>query len=71
MRDFWETHHWPDGEHRAHWHLTFEGQDDVHRFVRDHRALLDEYPQLTPVPVEWLHATLQSIGPVTPEQAWH
>ncbi|MFZ3470349.1 hypothetical protein ACODT3_41105 [Streptomyces sp. 4.24] len=52
MRDFWETHHWPDGEHRAHWHLTFEEQDDVHRFVRDHRPLLDEYPQLTPVPVE-------------------
>ncbi|WP_327416418.1 2'-5' RNA ligase family protein [Streptomyces sp. NBC_01233] len=69
MRDFWETHHWPDGEHRAHWHLTFEGQDDVHRFVRDHRPLLDDYPQLTPVPVEWLHATLQSIGPFTPEQA--
>ncbi|MFZ3475492.1 hypothetical protein ACODT4_41475 [Streptomyces sp. 2.9] len=24
MRDFWETRRWPDGEHRAHWHLTFE-----------------------------------------------
>ncbi|MFD7919655.1 2'-5' RNA ligase family protein [Streptomyces sp. NPDC059740] len=69
MRDFWETHHWPEGERRAHWHLLFEDQPTVHDFVRSHAELLAEYPELSPVPVEWLHATLQSIGPLTPETA--
>jgi len=69
MQDFWETHHWPEGERRAHWHLLFEDQPAVHDFARAHAGLLTQHPQLTPVPTEWLHATLQSIGPLTPGQA--
>lgn len=69
MRDFWETHHWPEGERRAHWHLLFEDQPAVHDFARAHAGLLAQHAELSPVPVEWLHATLQSVGPLTAETA--
>ncbi|MEV7465415.1 2'-5' RNA ligase family protein [Streptomyces kronopolitis] len=69
MRDFWETHHWPEEERRAHWHLLFEDQPAVHDFARAHSELLAQHTELSPVPVEWLHATLQSIGPLTAETA--
>ncbi|WP_405749405.1 2'-5' RNA ligase family protein [Streptomyces sp. NBC_01411] len=65
MRDFWETHRWPEGERRAHWHLLFEDQPAVRDFARAHAEILSRYPELSPVPVEWLHATLQSIGPLS------
>jgi 2'-5' RNA ligase len=69
MRDFWETHHWPQGERRAHWHILFEDQPDVHEFARAHAELLAQHQELSPVPVEWLHATLQSVGPLSPALA--
>lgn len=69
MRDFWKTHHWPEGERRAHWHVLFDDQPAVHDFAHAHADLLAQHPELHPVPVEWLHATLQSIGPLTPDVA--
>ncbi|MFD8609700.1 2'-5' RNA ligase family protein [Streptomyces sp. NPDC059631] len=69
MRDFWEAHHWPEGERRVHWHLLFEDQPAVHDFARAHAELLAQYTELSPVPVEWLHVTLQSVGPLTAETA--
>ncbi|MFG3112885.1 2'-5' RNA ligase family protein [Streptomyces sp. NPDC048197] len=69
MRDFWATHHWPADERRAHWHLLFDGQPAVHNFARAHAEILSRHPELSPVPIEWLHSTLQSIGPLTPAQA--
>ncbi|WP_405842574.1 2'-5' RNA ligase family protein [Streptomyces platensis] len=69
MRDFWATHHWPEGEQRAHWHVLFDDQPAVHAFARAHAEILNRHPELSPVPVQWLHSTLQSIGPLTPAQA--
>jgi 2'-5' RNA ligase len=69
MKDFWDTHHWPKGERRVHWHLLFDGATDVHRLAAAHHDLLAQHEQLTPVPEQWLHATLLSIGPLEPEQA--
>ncbi|MFF3337820.1 2'-5' RNA ligase family protein [Streptomyces flavidovirens] len=69
MKDFWSSHQWPPSERRVHWHLLFQGEPDVHRFAHAHADLLSRYPQLTHVPVEWLHATIQSIGPLTDEQS--
>jgi hypothetical protein len=40
VKDFRESHHWPEGQQRAHWHLTFEGAHDVHRFVSAHEELI-------------------------------
>ncbi|WP_043267211.1 2'-5' RNA ligase family protein [Streptomyces sp. CT34] len=69
MRDFWATHHWPAGERRAHWHLLFDDQPAMHSYARAHAELLSRHPELSPVPVEWLHSTLLSIGSLTPAQA--
>ncbi|MGW1194451.1 2'-5' RNA ligase family protein [Streptomyces sp. NPDC002536] len=69
MKDFWETHHWPQGERRAHWHVLFDDQPTVHTFVRAHAELLGRHRELAPIPVEWLHATIQSVGPLSPGQA--
>lgn len=68
MRDFWETHHWPRGERRAHWHVLFDDQPAVHAFARSHAELLSCHRELTPIPTGWLHATIQSIGPLSPGQ---
>lgn len=68
MKDFWETHHWQRGERRAHWHVLFDDQPAVHAFVRSHAELLSHHRELTPVPTGWLHATIQSIGPLSPSQ---
>ncbi|AJC54977.1 2'-5' RNA ligase family protein [Streptomyces sp. 769] len=69
MRDFWATHHWPAGERRAHWHLLFDDQPTVHSYARAHAEILGRHSELSPVPVEWLHSTLLSIGSLTPAQA--
>lgn len=68
MRDFWETHHWPEGERRPHWHVLFDDQPAVHDFARAHADLLTQHPELSPVPIEWLHATLQSVSPLSTEE---
>jgi 2'-5' RNA ligase len=45
------------------WHLTFEGQDDVHRLAAEYRSALAPLGDvLTPIPDQWLHLTMQGIG---------
>jgi 2'-5' RNA ligase len=45
------------------WHLTFEGQDDVHRLAAEYRSALAPLGDvLTPIPDQWLHLTTQGIG---------
>lgn len=56
------------------WHLTFEGQDDVHRLAAEYRSALAPLGDiLTPIPNQWLHLTMQGIGFVgeTKEQDVH
>ncbi|MGP4114018.1 2'-5' RNA ligase family protein [Streptomyces sp. 4N509B] len=69
MQSFWDAHRWPTQEHRAHWHVLFDHQPAVRDFARAHADLLSRHPELTPVPIEGLHATLQSIGPLSASQA--
>lgn len=69
MRDFWDAHRWPTDEHHVHWHILFDDQPAVRDFARAHTEVLGRYPQLSPVPVEWLHATLLLVGPLSPAQA--
>jgi hypothetical protein len=58
MRDHWW---WRVGRHLYTWHVTFEGQTDLHRLVRAYQARLD-LPGLDLVPVAWLHLTMQGVG---------
>jgi 2'-5' RNA ligase len=45
------------------WHLTFDGQDDVHRLAAEYRSALAPLGDvLTPIPDRWLHLTMQGIG---------
>ncbi|WP_328871238.1 2'-5' RNA ligase family protein [Streptomyces sp. NBC_00287] len=60
---WWWRPGWSVGRRFYTWHLTFEGQGDVHRLAAEYRAALA--PQgdiLTPIPDQWLHLTMQGIG---------
>ncbi|MFE0423804.1 2'-5' RNA ligase family protein [Streptomyces sp. NPDC058953] len=63
MRDhWWWRPGWTEGRRFYTWHLTFDGQPDVHRFAAAYRALLTPVGGLDPVPDPWLHLTMQGIG---------
>lgn len=68
LHDFWSVHRWPVDVLRAHWHIVFDDQPLVRESARAQIDRLGGIAELTPTPIEWLHLTLQSIGPVTSEQ---
>ncbi|MFD6781277.1 2'-5' RNA ligase family protein [Streptomyces diastaticus] len=59
---WWWRPGWRPGRTFLTWHLTFEGQRDVHRLAAAHRAALSVLPGLTLVPDRWLHLTMQGVG---------
>ncbi|MFD9823143.1 2'-5' RNA ligase family protein [Streptomyces violascens] len=63
MRDHWYWRPgWDVGRRFYTWHLTFEGQADVHRFAAAYRTVLEPVGGLDLVPDRWLHLTMQGIG---------
>lgn len=44
------------------WHLTFDGQHDLHRLVTEYHQALRHLPGLDLVPIPWLHITMQGMG---------
>ncbi|MGI5196594.1 2'-5' RNA ligase family protein [Streptomyces sp. CA-288835] len=60
---WWWRPGWSVGRRFYTWHLTFEGQDDVHRLAAQYRSALAPIADaLTPIPDQWLHLTMQGIG---------
>ncbi|MEV6379044.1 2'-5' RNA ligase family protein [Streptomyces sp. NPDC051773] len=60
---WWWRPGWSVGRRFYTWHLTFEGQDDVHRLAAEYRSALKPLGDvLTPIPDRWLHLTMQGIG---------
>ncbi|MEU9332907.1 2'-5' RNA ligase family protein [Streptomyces sp. NPDC048290] len=60
---WWWRPGWSVGRRFYTWHLTFEGQPDVHRLAADYRsALAPAGKALTLIPDQWLHLTMQGIG---------
>lgn len=59
---WWWRPGWSVGKRFYTWHLTFEGQDDVHRLAAAYRAGLADVDGLTLIPDQWLHLTMQGIG---------
>lgn len=60
---WWWRPGWNVGRRFYTWHLTFEGQDDVHRLAADYRSALAPLGDiLTPIPDQWLHLTMQGVG---------
>ncbi|MEV8568131.1 2'-5' RNA ligase family protein [Streptomyces sp. NPDC051322] len=63
MRDhWWWRPGWTVGRRFYTWHLTFDGQDDVHRLAAQYRAALAPMEGIDPIPDEWLHLTMQGVG---------
>lgn len=63
MRDhWWWRPGWSAGRRFYTWHLTFDGQPDVHRFADAYRAVLAPLGGLDLIPDRWLHLTMQGIG---------
>ncbi|WP_371671878.1 2'-5' RNA ligase family protein [Streptomyces sp. NBC_00289] len=60
---WWWRPGWNVGRRFYTWHLTFDGQDDVHRLAAEYRSALAPLGDaLTPIPDRWLHLTMQGIG---------
>lgn len=63
MRDhWWWRPGWRVGRSFYTWHVTFADQPAAQRLVSAYGPVLAELPTLDPVPVEWLHLTLQGVG---------
>ncbi|MFF3375760.1 2'-5' RNA ligase family protein [Streptomyces sp. NPDC002680] len=60
---WWWRPGWSVGRRFYTWHLTFEGEADVHRLAAEYRSALAPLGDvLTPIPDRWLHLTMQGIG---------
>lgn len=63
MRDhWWWRPGWCVGRSFYTWHVTFADQPEAARLVADYAPALAELPMLDPVPLRWLHLTMQGIG---------
>jgi 2'-5' RNA ligase len=63
MRDhWWWRPGWRVGRSFYTWHVTFDDQPAVHRLAADYAAILNDLPTLDPIPVRWLHLTMQGVG---------
>jgi 2'-5' RNA ligase len=58
---YWRPGHRPDRPFYT-FHLTFTGRHDLHRLVTDYQHALRDVSGLDPVPIPWLHITMQGIG---------
>lgn len=68
---WWPRPGWRPGRITYTWHLTFENAPELHRLTTEYQAALAGLPGLNPVPLEWLHLTLQAVGyadDITPDQ---
>lgn len=53
---------WREGREFYTWHLTFEGQAELHRLVTAYQDALRDVPGLDLIPLDWLHLTVQGVG---------
>lgn len=54
------------------WHLTFDGQHELHQLVSAYQQALSDVPGLDLIPLRWSHLTMQGVGftdEVHPDQA--
>jgi 2'-5' RNA ligase len=59
---WWPREGWWPGRLVYTWHLTFEGAPRLHRLAERYQRALAVVSGHDPVPVQWLHLTVQSVG---------
>ncbi|MGH3855703.1 MAG: 2'-5' RNA ligase family protein [Pseudonocardiaceae bacterium] len=63
MRDhWWWRPGWRVGRSIYTWHVTFDDQPAAHQLAADYAPALAGLATLDPIPVRWLHLTMQGIG---------
>jgi 2'-5' RNA ligase len=63
VRDHWYWRPgWRPGRSFYTWHVTFTDQPAVARLFSSYRPVIGRLPGITPVPLEWLHLTMQGVG---------
>src|SRR6478735_4092488 len=55
---------WGVGTRFYAWHITLDGQDELHRIIDQYQDALKPFTTLDPVPRKWRHITLQGLGHV-------
>jgi len=63
VRDHWYWRPgWREGRSFYTWHITFRYAAALATLRSSYEPLLSSLPELTPVPRQWLHLTLQGVG---------
>ena len=63
LRDhWWPRPGWRPGRVSVTWHVTFGGAESLHELVAAYQRALAPLPGLRPVPIRWLHLTVQALG---------
>jgi 2'-5' RNA ligase len=63
MRDHWWLRPgWRVGRRMYTWHVTFEGQTQLHDLVNAYQSELASLPGLDLIPLRWLHLTMQGVA---------
>jgi len=63
MRDhWWWRPGWAVGRRFYTWHYPFEAQRELHELVSAYQEALAGVATLDPVPLQWLHLTVQGLG---------
>ena len=63
MRDhWWWRPGWSVGRSFLTWHITFDGDVEVARLARAYAPALSQLPIFDPIPLQWLHLTMQGLG---------
>lgn len=63
MQDhWWWRPGWRVGRSFYTWHVTFDDQPAIHQLAGHYAPILEDLPTLDPIPVRWLHLTMQGVG---------
>jgi 2'-5' RNA ligase len=63
VRDHWYWRPgWRAGRSFYTWHITFADRPEIAALHTSYADLVNDLPGFTPVPLEWLHVTLQGVG---------
>lgn len=61
---WWWRPGWHVGTRFYAWHITLDGQEDLHHLIDTYQEALKPFSTLDPIPRRWRHITLQGLGHV-------